>query len=214
LDTRHGGSFAGVVDAAADSAVALVDELTAWPCFADTSSYQELSVPFLKRAQIAADLNRAGVAGFNDLRHLTMFADNLVPHFLRMDGVLRYAPELLKRIELASVGPCRRSGRSDAPEHEFQRPTRHGADEGTHAVAIRSPRSSRRGAATDGHACIGTALDLPAAARALHPATDASQAMPGQSAHPSAACQHVRSSDAPNATALRELKGSVFAGLA
>jgi hypothetical protein len=28
-----------------------------------------------------------------------MFADNLVPHVLRLDGILRYAPELLARID-------------------------------------------------------------------------------------------------------------------
>ena len=46
-------------------------------------------MPFLKRAQIAAaDLCRAGVAEFADLGELTMFADNLVPHVLRLDGIL------------------------------------------------------------------------------------------------------------------------------
>lgn len=98
--TRHGGSFAAPVDAASGSAVALLDELADWPCFADTSSYQEMSVPFLKRAQIAAaDLHRAGVAQFDDLAQLTMFADNLVPHVLRLDGVLHYDSDLLTRIE-------------------------------------------------------------------------------------------------------------------
>lgn len=50
---------------------------------------------FYKRAQIAAnDLVLAGVAEFADVDRLTVFADNLVPHVLRMDGVLSYAPEL------------------------------------------------------------------------------------------------------------------------
>jgi hypothetical protein len=40
----------------------------------------------------------AGVATFDDLDRLTIFADNLVPHVLRVDGVLRYAPDLLARI--------------------------------------------------------------------------------------------------------------------
>ena len=54
------------------------------------------AVPFLKRAQIAAaDLARAGVAAFHDLDRLTMFADNLVPHVLRIDGVLTYDPDLV-----------------------------------------------------------------------------------------------------------------------
>jgi putative queuosine salvage protein len=46
---------------------------------------------FYKRAQIVpSDLALAGVAGFEDLDRLTIFADNLVPHVLRVDGVLRY----------------------------------------------------------------------------------------------------------------------------
>ena len=46
---------------------------------------------FYKRAQIVpSDLALAGVAEFDDLDRLTIFADNLVPHVLRVDGVLRY----------------------------------------------------------------------------------------------------------------------------
>jgi hypothetical protein len=94
------GRFAGLVDAAGGSAVALVERLQGWDSFADTSRYGDLAVPFLKRAQItAADLDRAGVGAFRDLDRLTMFADNLVPHVLRLDGLLAYAPALLERIE-------------------------------------------------------------------------------------------------------------------
>ena len=97
---RHGGSFAAVVDAAAASAVALAQHLSGWASFADLSRYEGRTVPFLKRAQIVgADLHRADVASFADLERLTMFADNLVPHVLRLDGVLRFAPELTARIE-------------------------------------------------------------------------------------------------------------------
>ncbi len=97
---QHRERFAAVADDAAGSAMALVRDLGQWESFADTSTYDELSIPFLKRAQIAAaDLARAGVAAFADLEQLTMFADNLVPHVLRVDGVLRFAPELLARIE-------------------------------------------------------------------------------------------------------------------
>jgi hypothetical protein len=97
---EHGGRFAGVVDAAGSSAVALVELLRAWGCFSDTSRYDGIPVPFLKRAQIsAADLARAGVAAFRDLDRLTMFADNLVPHVLRLDGLLSYDPALVERIE-------------------------------------------------------------------------------------------------------------------
>jgi hypothetical protein len=98
--TEYGGRFAGVTDSAESSAVALVDRLARWDAFADTSRYDELTVPFLKRAQIsAANLAHAGVAAFHDLDRLTMFADNLVPHVLRIDGILTYDPDLLIRIE-------------------------------------------------------------------------------------------------------------------
>ena len=62
-------------------------------------------VHFYKRAQIAAaDLERrlgpiAGRPIFDDLPHLTAFADNLVPHVLRVDGVLRYDPDLAATID-------------------------------------------------------------------------------------------------------------------
>ena len=89
-----------MVDAADGSAVRLVDTLAGWRCFRDVSLYDGREVPFLKRAQIAAaDLNRAGVGDFHDLDQLTMFADNLVPHVLRLDGVLWFDPELVARIE-------------------------------------------------------------------------------------------------------------------
>jgi len=96
---EYGGRFTGVLDAAGSSALALVEELQGWDSFGDTSAYDGIAVPFLKRAQIAAaDLARAGVAAFRDLDRLTMFADNLVPHVLRLDGLLTYDPELVERI--------------------------------------------------------------------------------------------------------------------
>ena len=55
---------------------------------------------FYKRAQIlASDLALAGVATFRDLDAQTIFADNLVPHVLRCDGVLVYDPELAATID-------------------------------------------------------------------------------------------------------------------
>jgi Queuosine salvage protein len=100
LLTECGGDARRLVDGAGGSAVALASRLGGWPCFADRSRYEELSVPFLKRAQIAAaDLERAGVAVWRDVDRLTMFADNLVPHVLRLDGVLRFDPGLVERIE-------------------------------------------------------------------------------------------------------------------
>jgi hypothetical protein len=59
---------------------------------------------FYKRAQIVPnDLQLAGVARFDDLDRLTIFADNLVPHVLRCDGVLVYDPVLAARIDAEQV---------------------------------------------------------------------------------------------------------------
>ena len=101
---EYGGSFAEVADAAGGSAVTLAQTLGGWECFADCSRYDELELPFLKRAQIAAaDLARAGVTRFTDVGQLTMFADNLVPHVLRLDGVLRFDPGLVARIDAGEL---------------------------------------------------------------------------------------------------------------
>jgi hypothetical protein len=61
---------------------------------------------FCKRAQIvAADLALAGVASFTDLDRLTIFADNLVPHVLRCEGVLVYDDALATRIDAGELLP-------------------------------------------------------------------------------------------------------------
>jgi putative queuosine salvage protein len=61
---------------------------------------------FYKRAQIVpSDLALAGVASFHDLDRLTIFADNLVPHVLRVDGVLRYDPALAAHIDAERLLP-------------------------------------------------------------------------------------------------------------
>jgi hypothetical protein len=61
-------------------------------------------VPFMKRAQLtAADLGLAfeheGWGRFDDRDQLTIFADNLVPHVLRVDGILDYDLDLGARID-------------------------------------------------------------------------------------------------------------------
>lgn len=61
---------------------------------------------FYKRAQIAAnDLALAGVADFTDLDTLTIFADNLVPHVLRCEGVLVYDEALAAHIDAGRTLP-------------------------------------------------------------------------------------------------------------
>jgi hypothetical protein len=67
---------------------------------------------FYKRAQIAAnDLALANVAQFDDLDELTIFADNLVPHVLRCDGVLVYDEALAGHIDSGRLLPAGRQER-------------------------------------------------------------------------------------------------------
>jgi Potential Queuosine, Q, salvage protein family len=100
IAAEHGGSFLAVAHAARGSAVALAELLAGWDCFADSSPYAGRTIPFCKRAQIAAaDLHHAGAVVFHDLGRLTLFADNLVPHVLRLDGILQLDPQLIHRIE-------------------------------------------------------------------------------------------------------------------
>ncbi|MGH0036244.1 MAG: queuosine salvage family protein [Myxococcota bacterium] len=104
LQDRFDGRFEGLVEAARSSAARWVDLLAQLPHFHDVSRYDELEVPLFKRAQLAAaDLALAfegrGPGRFDDLDELTIFADNLVPHVLRREGVLDYDPDLAARID-------------------------------------------------------------------------------------------------------------------
>lgn len=100
LRTDHDGRFATAIDSAAGSAPALAALFAAWEAFTDVSIYRERSVPLYKRAQLAAaDVGRCGAAQLRDLDRLTAFADNLVPHVLRVDEVLRLDAGLAARIE-------------------------------------------------------------------------------------------------------------------
>lgn len=99
LLTEHDGRYLGVAEDAG-SVPALAGILAGWDAFADASEYEGRRVPFFKRAQLAAaDLRRAGVADLPGIERLTAFADNLVPHVLRLDGVLQLDPNLVARIE-------------------------------------------------------------------------------------------------------------------
>jgi hypothetical protein len=97
---EHGGSFLALARAGDGSAVRLMERLASWPTWRDVSTHDGEAVPFFKRAQIAAaDLALAGIAPADDVAELTLFADNLVPHVLRLDGVLAFDDDLVARIE-------------------------------------------------------------------------------------------------------------------
>ncbi|MFN8041304.1 MAG: queuosine salvage family protein [Acidimicrobiales bacterium] len=108
---EHGGSFTALVAAADGSADRLVGALGTLPTFHDVAVLDGQEVAFYKRAQLAvADLARAfggrGLGAFADLDRLTAFADNLVPHVLRLDGVLTFDPTLLATIEAGALLPA------------------------------------------------------------------------------------------------------------
>ena len=94
------GRFLGLVRSAEGSAERLAETLAGWPTWHDVSGHDGERVPFFKRAQIAAaDLALAGLAPGDDLHRLTLFSDNLVPHVLRLDGVLEFDERLVARID-------------------------------------------------------------------------------------------------------------------
>ena len=107
---RYGGIYAALVESAHGCAETLVEKLAAMPFFADVAMWRSRRVPFYKRAQLmAADLalvfGNQGWGKFHDLDELTIFADNLVPHVLRVDGVLAYDRDLARQIEREELIP-------------------------------------------------------------------------------------------------------------
>lgn len=104
LAAKYRGQCANLIATADHSAERLIDLLAEMPFFCDVASYQGMAVPFYKRAQLtSADLSMGlegrGLGRFDDLQRLTIFADNLVPHVLRIDGILEYDAELARRID-------------------------------------------------------------------------------------------------------------------
>jgi hypothetical protein len=100
VEVEYFGRFLALVNSAEGSAERLAETLAGSPTWHDVSSHDGERVAFYKRAQIAAaDLHVAGIAPAEDLGRLTVFADNLVPHVLRLDGVLEFDERLVGRIE-------------------------------------------------------------------------------------------------------------------
>ncbi|MBX3312840.1 MAG: hypothetical protein KF906_00850 [Actinobacteria bacterium] len=104
LVDRFEGSFEALAAAGDGSAAALAEVLSGVPGWADTWVHDGRPVPLFKRAQIvpahlAMAFGGTGPGRFHDLDDLTIFADNLVPHVLRLDGVLRFDDGLVGRID-------------------------------------------------------------------------------------------------------------------
>ena len=150
----HGGSFLALARAGDGSAVALAERLAALPTWYDISPYAGAEVPFFKRAQIAAaDLHLQGIAPAGDVGRLTLFADNLVPHVLRIDGVLAFDDELVARIDRERADRARRArgGRDPrlrAPRRRAARRSsrRHDRDGGRQRALASRRRAALQGA--------------------------------------------------------------------
>ena len=150
---------------------------------------------FYKRAQIVpSDLALAGLAEFGDLDRLTIFADNLVPHVLRVDGVLRYDAALAARIDAGELLP------QGQAEREIRACALHACEligERTRAAAsARHPAlEPRPGARVQGGAAASHAQRLLLPAAAEPPASGLSRrpsrargGAPGASPAPPRAC--------------------------
>ncbi|MCK5584996.1 hypothetical protein KAJ02_02885 [Candidatus Bipolaricaulota bacterium] len=111
LITQFDSSFSSFIEAAHHTAANLVGILSRQMLFRDISHYHGIEVPFFKRSQLlASDLSLAmdgrRLGRFDDLDQLTIFADNLVPHVLRLEGVLEYSQSLNQDIEAEQLIPA------------------------------------------------------------------------------------------------------------
>ncbi|USW57086.1 Putative queuosine salvage protein family [Septoria linicola] len=100
VDLRPDHAVTRLIEEANQSAGKLVNLLAKhFDCFRDETRFDGRKVRLLKRAQIFvadlwAALNCAGYGRFDDIDHLTMFADYRVPQSLHSLGVLTYSPPL------------------------------------------------------------------------------------------------------------------------
>lgn len=104
LADRWDGSAVHLVEEAGGQAADLARLLATIDGWDDVATHAGHPVPLYKRAQIVpAHLAMAfggdGHGHFDDLDDLTIFADNLVPHVLRIDGVLRFEAALVEQID-------------------------------------------------------------------------------------------------------------------
>lgn len=103
VDDQLEGYYANLLALGRLEADAMVAQLVRMPMFRDMSLLDGEEVWLLKRAQIFVhDLAIAGAERglfeITGLDRLTVFADNMLPYVLETNGVLRYDPDLSRRI--------------------------------------------------------------------------------------------------------------------
>jgi hypothetical protein len=94
-------AIAAAGDSAPDFAAFLVET---FPGFGDSRTWGDTTLPFAKRAQLAAGMLHCariarGEPGLRDAEALTLYADYMLPRTLRHLGILTYSPELSARID-------------------------------------------------------------------------------------------------------------------
>lgn len=108
---EYATNFDLLIKSAQKSAAKLVELLSRMKMYQDISNYKGFDVYFYKRAQITvSDLFLAfggkGYGEFEDIEHLTIFADNLVPHVLRTDGIIEYSKSLREKVDSKQILPA------------------------------------------------------------------------------------------------------------
>jgi hypothetical protein len=101
---NYDGSFMRFVESAEGSAEKMVRKMLEMENFRDIHKYHGTDIVFYKRAQITViDLQLAfknlGHELFSGTDQVTMFADNGIPHVLKVDGILEYSDILSSRID-------------------------------------------------------------------------------------------------------------------
>ena len=104
LTQHYNSKYTTLIQKAEHSANTLGNQLLAMPMFQDKSLHKDQEVFFYKRLQITASdlalaLNNKGLGFFEDINEVTLFADNLVPHVLHVDGILKYEQNLEDRLK-------------------------------------------------------------------------------------------------------------------
>lgn len=111
LAERYNNSFVNFLAQSNHSAKQLLNMVvTTFTSFQDEAEFDGQQVSFYKRAQILiADIwacfEGTGLGLFNDIDFLTMFADYKVPQSLLYLGVLKYTPNLMKKLTLGEEIP-------------------------------------------------------------------------------------------------------------
>lgn len=110
VTSKYDGDYLGFLKEA-KSADQAISSLLEMPMFRDCATYFGSEVWFAKRAQIVLqDMKMAypdhKLLQFPDIESLTVFADNVLPYVLRLDGILKCDPWLESRISSEEIIPA------------------------------------------------------------------------------------------------------------